>query len=368
MTDGTTEPTDHAPARARGRPRDVRAVPVHRRRRDPHRVPQGHRAGGRRDHRDAGHLADGARVRRPRRRARLHRGAPRPVRRGGQGPDRRATRSRSPATASSRWAARASAASSRSWPRASRRRSCRGCAPSPTQEHERAGGPGVGVVGHVLHGRVRAGDGRRRPRARTGDVAAVAAVPDRRVAQGERRHERRRPRDREGPLRRRGPARARPALRRRPVRAARAVRVPEGAARRRLRGRRAAPGGRSPRRPARQAPLGAHRRPHRRARRADPRRARPGARAVPLQARRRPHREVDRGRHPRPVGTRRADHGREQRDRLRGGTRARRARRHGGAGVPEPEPRPTTRSRRSPPPRRPPTCRCSSSTSPTSTR
>ena len=51
-----------------------------------------------------------------------------------------------------------------------------------------------GRGGHVLHGRVRAGDGGRRPRARAGDVPAVVAVPDRRGAQGQRRHERHGPR------------------------------------------------------------------------------------------------------------------------------------------------------------------------------
>ena len=87
--------------------------------------------------------------------------------------------------------------------RAVRRRCSGGCGRLPHQEHERAGGPGCRRRGHVLHRRLRARDGRRRPRAGTGALATVAAVRALQVPEAVDRLQRRGPRNRPGALRRR---------------------------------------------------------------------------------------------------------------------------------------------------------------------
>ena len=77
------------------------------------------------------------------------------------------------ATVCRRWCPRASAGSSPRSPPAAPRRSSTGCAALAAAEHERCGGPGRRRDRHVLHRRLRAGDGHGPPLARTGAVAAV---------------------------------------------------------------------------------------------------------------------------------------------------------------------------------------------------
>ena len=145
-------------------------------------------------------------------------------------------------------------------------------------EHERCGGPGVGVVGMCFTGRLRAGHDGRRHRAGAGAQPAVAAVPALQEVQGGHRHLRRRPRPGEG-AHRGGHLPARPALHQRPLLLRGALRDPAPRARRRLhRGRdRLGPGQSA--RPPEEGALRADRAPRstRRARRRGPRSTRRSA-------------------------------------------------------------------------------------------
>ena len=182
-------------------------------------------AGGHRHRRDPRHHAEGRRVRRPGGGHRVHGGPPAPLRHPGRDP-----------LAGGRVRGVAYGLSSHRagvrQPRVHRARHgahVAGGVLAPGAGRRRARPlrrPRRGRRRHVLHRRLRAGDGHRRPAAGAGAVAAVAAVRRRAEAQADDRHLRRRPRGRQGSLRRRRAAGARAALPQRPVGPGGALRVP----------------------------------------------------------------------------------------------------------------------------------------------